>query len=76
MSFDTSPKKKDSGLRPFHGDTEAAVSARMSYLDDCTLTLHKRQARQGVEEFRQMFAEAGIGANPELSDPQNMQSGA
>jgi hypothetical protein len=74
MSFDTSPKKKDSGLQPFYGDTEAAVSARMSYLDDCTLTSCKQQARQDVEDFRQMFAEAGIGADPELPGPRHLQS--
>jgi hypothetical protein len=72
MSFDTSPKKKGSGLQPFYGDTEAAVSARMSYLDDCTLTLYKQQSRQDVEDLRRMFAEAGVGADPELADPRHL----
>jgi hypothetical protein len=74
MSFDTSPKKKDSGLQPLYGDTEAAVSVRMRYSDDCTLTLYKQQARQDVEDFRRMFAEAGVGVNPELADPRHLQS--
>jgi hypothetical protein len=74
MSFDTSPKKKDSGLQPFYGDTEAAVFARMSYLDDSTLTLYKQKARQDVEDLRRMFAEAGVGADPELASPRHLQS--
>jgi hypothetical protein len=72
MSFGTSPKKKNGGLRPFYGDTEAAVSARMSYLDDYTLTSYKQQAHQDVEEFQHMFAEAGIRADHELTDHQDL----